>query len=706
MKKHLFSFLAFAFILSSAFSQDKSIDYSNTRDGESVEFCTQHKRKAEYLAAHPEAKELMEAEDLLLQSEENNNAKATILYVPVVYHVLHAGGVENISNEQIIDAFNILNRDFSLQNSDANNVVAAFQGLPANVDIQFRMATKAPDGTCFSGITRTNTQTTFDGSNGTTQVNAVRNGNDVYQGDWPGDMYLNIFIVADAGGAAGYTTTPNNFWTSNTMNNGIWILHNYVGSIGTGSAFASRALTHEVGHWLNLEHTWGPNNNPGNAASCGDDDGVADTPNTIGVTSCNLGENSCGPLANVENYMDYSYCSKMFTPGQVTRMRTALQSSIGGRSNVMSASNLTATGADGNLYLCKAQFSADRTSVCAGEQITFTDESYNNVSGWTWTFTGGTPASSTSQNPVVTYNTPGLYEVQLSATDGSNNDVEIKTNYIRVLPNGVTIPYFEGFESYSTLDNITEWEIVNNDGIGFELANTGLNSSQSAKIMNYTQAPGPKDELISAPIDLTSITNAMTLSFRYAYKRKFDIDDDWLKVFVSNDCGQGWALRKSIHGQILSSDIVTSSFVPTDADWVTVHMTNITSSYWVPNFRFKFEFEAGGGNNMYIDNINIYEGAPSDEIVVSIDENEFIQDIILFPNPTDEELNIKFALSSSQKVIIQIQDVTGKVLQNNLVNANEGDNLVFINTSDLSAGVYFMKLNTNGVQKTIQFIIK
>ena len=91
---------------------------------------------------------------------------------------------------------------------------------------------------------------------------------------------------------------------------------------------------------------------------------------------------------------------------------------------------ITATGADGNLYLCSAQFSADKTTVCAGEQITYTDMSFNAVSGWNWSFDGGTPATSNTQDPVITYNTPGIYQVTLQATDGTNNDTETSYNFV------------------------------------------------------------------------------------------------------------------------------------------------------------------------------------------------------------------------------------------------------------------------------------
>ena len=120
--------------------------------------------------------------------------------------MLHNGGPENISKAQIEDAVAILNRDFRLQNQDANNVVSTFQGMPSDIEVEFQLATKAPNGQCFSGITRTQSPFTNDGNDGTLQVSAITWENNVYNGSWPGNKYLNIFVVNDAGGAAGYTT--------------------------------------------------------------------------------------------------------------------------------------------------------------------------------------------------------------------------------------------------------------------------------------------------------------------------------------------------------------------------------------------------------------------------------------------------------------------------------------------------------------------
>jgi PKD repeat protein len=472
------------------------------------------------------------------------------------------------------------------------------------------LATKAPNGACFNGVTRTFSFYSYQGDDGSGQVSEIISNNNVYQGQWPGNKYLNIFICGSIGGAAGYTYYPSGN-TATSMANGIWLLHNYLGSIGTSSASHGRVLTHEVGHWLNLPHTWGSTNNPNIPTNCDTDDGVADTPNCIGVQSCALNSNTCNSddaywgfniRDNVENYMDYSYCSKMFTEGQKTRMRTALLSNNTGRSNLWSPANIIATGITGDLILCDADFTSNRTTICQGQTVEFSDVSYNLVTNRVWSFSGGNPSSSTISNPSVTYSQPGLYSVTLSASDGTTNDIETKTNYIRVLPSPTSLPFWEGFEAYTSLANLPNWEVNNpNNNNAFVLeSNTSHSGIKCAKLVNFDDAPSNIDELISAPIDLSTIPSggAVTLSFRYAYRKKMIEDFDYLKVFITNNCGDTWAQRKTLGGNQLSNLATASSWAPSSSqDWVTVHMPNVTSNYFTADFRMRFRFEGEGGNN-------------------------------------------------------------------------------------------------------------
>ena len=80
-----------------------------------------------------------------------------------------------------------------------------------------------------------------------------------------------------------------------------------------------------------------------------------------------------------------------------------------------------------------ASFTASTTEICVGQTVTFTDTSTNIPSAWTWTFAGGTPGTSTDQNPVITFNTAGSYAVTLVAANFNGTDIETITGYITVI---------------------------------------------------------------------------------------------------------------------------------------------------------------------------------------------------------------------------------------------------------------------------------
>ncbi len=702
----------------------RKIDPQNCREGESVEYCRQHTHQNELLK-DPAIRKKFEKDQDQLKAEEaafvskgkgDIPNKGTIYRIPVVFHILHNGGEENLSTAQIKDALFILNRDFARQNADADQVYTAFQGEPTNVEIEFVLATKAPNGACFSGITRTKNALTSDGSSGTNQVNAIVAGNDVFNGQWPGNKYLNIFVCKDIGGAAGYTYLPGAQGTN--MRNGIWVLQNYVGSIGTGSVYRSRTLTHEVGHWLNLPHVWGGTNNPGLPTNCSSnsDDGVLDTPETIGNTSCNWLANTCSldnaywgfdKVDNVENYMDYSYCSKMFTAGQVLRMRTAATSSVGGRNNVISAANLVAVGADSNLTICKADFFSSKPDICVGQSVTFNDASYNNVQTWNWSFPGGTPSTSTAQNPTVSYSAPGYYDVTLTASDGTTTMTETKTGYVLVLPNGITLPYTEGFEQYQSLTDTSFWRAQSNAGNKFELfTGTGSEGNKCVRLRNFGQPSDEEDNLVSRSFDLSSLTanDTVTFTFKYAHRKRTAQDYEALRFQVSNNCGVSWSTRKTLTGSVLSNAVVTTEWTPNASDFIQVHVTGINSTYFGANLQTRFNFVSGGGNNLYIDQINFYLGQPIGNL--GLEEMDLVQDLMLFPNPTEGDINLKFFANQAADVVLTMQDITGKSLKRNIIKASSGENLVITETTGLSAGIYFLKVQAGNSVQTRQFVVK
>jgi len=236
---------------------------------------------------------------------------------------------------------------------------------------------------------------------------------------------------------------------------------------------------------------------------------------------------------------------------------------------------------------------------------------------------------------------------------------------------------------------------------------TSHSGAQCAKLVNYGQAVGNIDELISAPIDLSVIpsTGTVTLSFRYAYRKRTTADYEFLKVFISSDCGENWAQRKTLGGNQLSSLTSSASWKPTQqADWVTVHMINVTNQYFSPNFKMKFRFESDGGNNIYLDDINLYSGSPSDNIVLGVNDMNDIKNVELYPNPTEGDVHIKFNTNLAEKMIVTITDVTGKVISTSQIASKEGNNLIIVPTDGMSSGTYFVKLGYNA--KALKFVVK
>ena len=133
-------------------------------------------------------------------------------------------------------------------------------------------------------------------------------------------------------------------------------------------------------------------------------------------------------------------------------------------------------------------------------------------------------------------------------------------------------------------------------------------------------------------------------------------------------------------------------------------MTNITSSYFTPNFKMRFRFEGEGGNNIYLDDINMYSGAPSDNLILGISDLVDINNVELYPNPTEGDIHIKYTANHSEKMVVLITDIAGKVVSTSQIVSTEGNNLIILPTEGMSSGTYFVKLGNNA--KALKFVVK
>lgn len=628
------------------------------------------------------------------QAKQNRTQSTTppTYIIPVVFHVLHQYGGEYISDAQIIDCINHMNEDFRKLNPDTINIVPSFIPIAADCQIEFRLASIDPNGNCTTGIDRIYTDKT-NSANNNSKLNP-----------WPNNKYLNIWTAKtlENTGAAAYSQYPGSVIDAY---DGIMSLYTYVGTIGAGGPSGAHTISHEAGHYLNLQHPWGSTNSPG--VACGDDQ-VQDTPETQGWTSCNLTGAICNPpvIENVQNFMEYSYCDNMFTYDQRDRMHAALNSPISGRNNLWSNANLIATGTlNPPTAICSpiADFWATTQSICEGRYINFKDFTWNgHPTSWTWYCPGGTPSLSNDSNPVIQYNTAGVYDVSLVVTNAGGTDSITRTGFIRVSGTaGNPTPFLTTFDAASDFPGTNGW--VYNPDAGTttwtRVTTTGANGSSSCiRMNNYTNTSGQIDEWVTPPYDVSNLTGA-SFKFYVANAQRNSTSEDLLRVYLSTSCGETWTPKFTKQGATLATGgIVATSFTPSATQW-RQESFNLTGFAPRTNVRFKFQNVSDRGNNTYIDDVEI-TGTPNnaDEI------DEVTTGFGLYPNPSQGASTIQFKLNSPQRVRIQLLDITGRMVEQ-ILDQDMSAELHEVAVKTTIPGVYMIDLVTNGKHHVRRWVV-
>jgi hypothetical protein len=350
--------------------------------------------------------------------------------IPVVVHVIHDLGGENISDASIQGALDILNANI---NGQASNFLAKtpdiFASVRGDLNVEFRLAKVDPLGNPTSGIIRVRSELT----NEPEPRDAVK-----ALSYWNSYQYFNIWTLKkfqpqdDGNTLLGYAQFPE---SGRMSTDGVVLLASQMASGGT--------LTHECGHWLGLRHVWGD-------AECGDDNvkdtpaarepnfgiNLSDFPYHVGFMSQGCVADSLNPAGEMfVNYMDYSSDAHvtMFTKGQNEVMNETLEgiydedagtSGIGFREYMWSAENIALSGvADGFITpICNQNTdfvsSSGKYSMCLGENIVLkgnkTQFPSGTVSSMIWDYGDGNTDNSNANLVAHTYSSAGSYNLSLT----------------------------------------------------------------------------------------------------------------------------------------------------------------------------------------------------------------------------------------------------------------------------------------------------
>ncbi len=681
-------------------------------------WCVTDEYKREMMSKYPK---LVKAErdyqqriqsSLLQKSEEDEN----LYVIPIVFHVLHNNGPENISDEQIYSAVQMLNEQFRKSSADSLLVIPEFRDIHADTRIEFRLANKAPDGSCTNGIDRIPTVLTFDADDNSKI------------GQWPRHVYFNIWVVNNIsrplpglGLTLGYGTFP--FMVEDpelAFLDGIVIRSDAVGRLGTANPNWHETLAHECGHNLNQRHVWGDFGQVGTV--CGDD-GIDDTPVTKGWSFCpspaQALASGCDPeiIENYQNFMEYSFCAYMFTEGQKASMRATLADDAAGRSFLSTPSAHAIAGIDQEeVTICSpvVNFRSNRYFACVGNNIQFNAAIERATADtYAWTFEDSNIGTSTDENPTVSFNSPGWKTVTLTA--GNESGSGTKTDEFAIYIYDTEAENFgdelqETFWSGTDVNN--GWTVApSNDnpavsGVNWDWSPIGALDQGSIKL-NLFDAPSREVYRFVSPRYDLSGKAGQTISFKYAYATQVDPTDMDVEFTMTSttNCGSTNFPRLSISDPsalLTAGSFPGISFEPSNISmWRTAEI-NITGAMAVDGIQFEFTLRADqGANNFYFDNFTIGSS------VVSVENENPLTETKLFPNPANDYAQLELILNDAQMVSVRIFDVSGKQVQNvqgQMMGA--GVNNLRLETSSLAAGIYTVKVIAGDFDRSLKLMIR
>lgn len=591
--------------------------------------------------------------------------------IPVVVHVIHNNGVENISDAAIERAIESLNIFFAGTTAFDNNIDASFLPVRGAFDtkkLRFVLAKFDPQGNPTNGIDRqVDAFYTLRGNN--------PNMRQIYH--WPRENYFNIYVVRqaiDGAATSGFATFPPSVDSPS--------LAYLDGHVMSAWAFGEHDemwqtwyhnLAHEVGHWLNVYHIWANAGGNGDVIYCSQDDSVTDTPNTLGNTISDLDNypgpgavSNCGSVDNLTNMMDYTASTyAMFTQGQKARMEAALNSTVADRNNLWSVDNVLTT-----LYGCTSGLDTDLDNIpdacddCPNDPLNDSD--------------GDGICDSVDA-------CPGYPDVNL---DANPNQLDACDTLIPIIDFGT-----QTILSYDTNQDRGVHAVYDNGST----LHVSINAWKAVEI-NYTITADTVLEFdfmstIDGELHLIGIDNDLTLDPELAYKlygfQAIPPNPAYTLDFNTYTDAERYTYK---HYTIPIGQLYTGNaqylFFAADND--------LFNEVWTSGDNYPGGGSYNDGTSFYR-NVKIYENS----VLSTVAFPDLAELISMYPNPAQNEVKI----TSSGVILEQISvvDMNGKAIKT-IKLKNQFQNNIAID--DLASGVYFVNFLSNKGETATKKLIK
>lgn len=605
-------------------------------------------------------------------------------YIPVVFHIIHTGeplGIgSNIPDAEVYNALERLNNNFKNNHNHPSS---------GNTNIQFVLATKAPNGSCSNGINRVNFGNNPAyvqyGNRYSTTDNGVDAATIRTLSNWNPTQYYNIWVVnkiTATQGVSGYAYYPTEH---GKIHDGTFISYEYL-ITETG-----KTLTHELGHSLNLIHTFQGStgtNCPAQINGCGaDGDCVSDTPPHPQVHPYDLvltAANSCAGNNNStfkHNYMSYTRNEyrNVFTPMQISRMQSAIPYY---RSSYLPATNsvFKMTQAPQAQFLINNSNSFFKHYFCVGVAFSLKNIStcflntFNNTtlanytSKWIVSKNGQTILTSTEPNPTIILNQVGTYSITLTATNNVGSNSITKSNIIEILPksskNYCTPTSFNlGNFAYS-INNVKLNYINNSTSIGINNGYTDFSCT------HITQATFDKPN----KIDITVSNNHTSVTDNLILQGYIDYNDNG--IFETSELILQGTIPPSTNNKVFSYNFTPPTNVKKGE---VLRMRIISERTSITNAKLNCTTQYNIGD------IEDY-GVIFESYLSAADFEK--QKYNIYPNPVENTLNV--SSNNSEEKLITIFTTNGQLIES----FKTTDENLSIDVSKLSSGTYILNINS------------
>jgi len=330
-----------------------------------------------------------------------------------------------------------------------------------------------------------------------------------------------------------------------------------------------------------------------------------------------------------------------------------------------------------------ASFTGTPTTGTAPLAVTFTDASTGSPTSWSWTFGDG--GTSTAQNPSHTYAAAGTYTVALTATNAFGSNTLTRTGYITVTSAGGT------------------WQTITYDT--FE-SGLGTYTDGGADMSRYTSTTYAYAGSAAADIqDNSGTASSFYHTLGYNVSAYVDLQVDFYFRSVSMETGEDFFLEyyNGSAWQTVQRFIAGTNFTNTGFWHATVSIPKATYNY-PTGAKLRFRCDASNdSDDIYIDEIR-FSGLTAGGLDAGREAGVLARAAVLEqnqPNPFNPLTQIKFSLQREGAVTLTIYNVRGEAvakLADGVLGA--GDHFVTWDATDHPSGVYFYRLEGDGIAET------